>query len=222
MAARDWSIEAEYLEYCNCVVGCPCETMQPPSQGNCTGVVGFRITKGHCDEVKLDGLTVAATFYFPRAIHHGDGHMQPILEERASEDQRDALFYILTGEDQPVGTVFQIFSIIIEHHHDPVFTTIDWDWDIKNRRARIEVPEQVRARTEAIRNPVTDREERNVLVLPDGWMFHEAENAVGVAKSLGEIKFDLTGRHSAMAYVAWDRNGMTYDLAESRKRFPLN
>ncbi len=147
--------------------------------------------------------------------------MQPILEARATEEQRDALFYILAGEDQPVGTMFQIFSVIIEHNHDPIFTDISWEWDIKNRRARIDVPEIVRAQSEPIRNPVTDEEHRMITVLPEGWVFHEAESAAGFAKGLGEIKFDLTQRHSSLAYVAWDRNGMSLDLDQSRQRFPL-
>ena len=81
MPSRDWSIEGRYIEYCSCDLGCPCESMAPPTQGYCTGAVGFKIDKGHCDGVSLDGLNVVATFYFPRAIHHGEGHMQPILDE---------------------------------------------------------------------------------------------------------------------------------------------
>jgi hypothetical protein len=221
MAVRDWSIEAEYVEYCSCDYGCPCESQAPPTYGHCTGAVAFKINKGHCDDVNLDGLIVVATFYFPRAIHHGEGHMQPILEARTTPEQRDALFYILTGEDQPAGTMFQIFSVIIEHHHDPVFTEIGWEWDIKNRQARINVPNIVRARSEPIINPVTDKEHRILTVLPDGWVFHEAEGAAGFAKGIGEIKFDLAQRHSSLAYVAWDRNGLSLDLAQSRKRFSL-
>ncbi|HXV23502.1 MAG TPA: DUF1326 domain-containing protein [Alphaproteobacteria bacterium] len=221
MAVRDWSIEAEYVEYCSCDYGCPCESQASPTQGHCTGVVAFKINKGQCDGVNLDGLIVVATFYFPRAIHHGEGHMQPILEARATPEQRDALFYILTGEDQPVGTMFQIFSQIIEHHHDPIFTEIGWEWDIKNRHAHIDVPNIVRAHSEAIRNPVTDKEHRIITVLPEGWVFHEAEGAAGFAKGIGEIKFDLAQRHSSLAYVAWNRNGLSLDLAQSRKRFPL-
>lgn len=220
--ARDWSIEGEWAEYCSCTMGCPCETMEEPSEGHCTGVVGFRINKGQCDGVKLDGLAVAATFYFPRALHHGEGHMQPILESRATEEQRDALFYILTGQDQPVGTMFQIFSVIIEHHHDPIFTEIEWHWDIKNRRASISVPQLVRATSEPILNPVTDEEVRNILVLPDGFCFHEAENVAGYAKGLGEIRFDLARTHSSLAHIAWNRDGMACTLEESRRRFPLN
>ena len=157
MAGRDWSIEGRYVEYCSCDYGCPCESMGQPTQGHCHGAVGIIIDKGHCDGVNLDGMKVVATFHFPRAIHHGEGHMQPILEDTLSDEQKDAIFYILTGEDQPVGTMFQIFSVIVEHHHDPVFTKLDFDIDVKNRTAHIKVPEQLRARSEPIRNPVNLR-----------------------------------------------------------------
>jgi len=221
MPGRDWSIEGRYIEYCSCDLGCPCESMAPPTRGYCTGAVGFKIDKGHCDGVSLDGLNVVATFYFPRAIHHGEGHMQPILDASITEPQKDAIFYILGGTDQPPGTMFQIFSIIVKTIHEPVFADIKFEWDIKKRAARIEVPQVLRTRSEAIRNPVTDTEHRMITVLPDGWVFHEAESAAGHAKSMGDLKFDLSHTHSSLAYVAWGPNGLKYDLAESRRRFPL-
>lgn len=222
MAGRDWSIEGRYVEYCSCDMGCPCESMAPPTKGYCTGAVAFQVDKGHCEGVMLDGMKVVATFYFPRAIHHGDGHMQPFLEDTISDVQKDAIFYILSGQDQRVGTVFQIFSVIVKTLHEPIFTKIQFDWDIKNRKARIEVPTLLRARSEPIRNPVTDSEHRMITVLPEGWVFHEAENAAGYAKSLGDLKFDLNQSHSSMAYVAWGPDGLKYDLTASRQHFPLN
>ena len=221
MAGRDWSIEGRYIEYCSCDLGCPCESMAPPTKGYCTGAVGFKIDKGHCDGVSLDGLNVIATFYFPRAIHHGEGHMQPILDDICTDAQKDAIFYILGGADQPPGTMFNIFSIIVKTIHDPIFTKIKFDWDIKKRTARIEVPQILRTRSEPIRNPVTDTEHRMITVLPDGWVFHEAENAAGYAKSMGDLKFDLNQTHSSLAHIAWGPNGLKYDFAESRRRFPL-
>lgn len=221
MAGRDWSIEARYTEYCSCDMGCPCESMAPPTKGYCTGAVAFQIDKGHCDGVSLDGLNVVATFFFPRAIHHGEGHMQPILDDTISEAQKDAIFYILGGEDQAAGTMFKIFSIIVKTIHEPIFTKIKFDWDIKKRSTRIEIPELLRLRSEPIRNPVTDEEHRMITVLPDGWVFHEAESAAGYGKSMGGLKFDLNQTHSSLAYVAWGPAGLKYDLSESRKRFPL-
>jgi hypothetical protein len=221
MAGRDWSIEGRYVEYCSCDLGCPCEFMAPPSRGYCTGAVAFQVDEGHCEGVSLDGMKVVATFFFPRAIHHGGGHMQPVLEDTVSEEQKEAIFYIMSGEDQPIGTLFQIFSVIVEHFHDPIFSRIDFDWNIEKRTARIEVPGLLRTRAEPIRNPVTDKEHRIITVLPEGWVFHEAEGAAGFAKSTGELKFDLNHTHSSLAHVAWGPQGLRYDLPESRRRFPL-
>jgi hypothetical protein len=145
--------------------------------------------------------------------------MQAILDERADEAQRNALFYILSGEDQPVGTMFQIFSVIIETFKPPLFAKIEFDWDLEGRRAKIEVTNVVRAHSEPIRNPVTDEEDRMILVLPKGWVFHEAENASGFAKGFGAIKFDLSRRHSSLAHIAWNQNGLVYSYDEYKRKF---
>jgi hypothetical protein len=219
MAGRDWRIEGKYVEYCSCDLGCPCETMADPTQGWCTGLVAFKIDKGHCETVNLDGLAVVGTFYFPRAMHHGHGVFQPIIDERANEAQRDALFYIMSGADQKVGTVFQIFASVVEVIKEPEFKPITFEWDLVKRTARIDVPDIVRAASEPIRNPVTNREERILLVLPDGWVFHEAENAAGVAKGIGAIKFDLNRQHSSLANVAWGPNGLVHTYDEYKQKY---
>lgn len=217
MADTQWRMEGKYLEYCSCDYGCPCEAMAPPTQGFCTGLIAFKIDKGHFGNVSLDDLLVAATFYFPRAIHHGEGHMQPILEAKSTEEQRKALFFIMSGENQPVGTMFQIFSVIIETFHDPLFLNMEFDWDMDARRARLIVPGVARAATEPILNPVTDEEHRILTVLPKGWVFFEAELGSGTAKGIGDIKFDFSQRHSSLAHFAWDNNGMALSYDEIKK-----
>ncbi len=217
--SRDWIIEGEYVEYCSCDLGCPCEFMGDPTLGHCTGVVGFKINKGHCEQVNLDGLKVLAAFYFPRAIHHGEGIMHPIIDENADEAQRDAIFYIMSGEDQPVGTMFQIFSQIVETIKSPTFAPIVFEWNLEKRTAKIEVKNVVNARSEPIRNPVTDAESRVLTVLPEGWVFHEAENAAGFAKGLGPIRFDLNRRHSSLAHIAWGPNGLAHSYEDYKERF---
>jgi hypothetical protein len=193
--------------------------MADPTYGICTGLVAFKIDQGYCEEVRLDDLAVVATFYFPRAIHHGEGVLQPILDERATQEQHDALFYILSGQDQPVGTMFQIFSVIIETIKDPLFAKIEFDWDLDKRQARVEIPGLVRAHSEPIRNPVTDAEHRILTVVPNGWVLHEAENASGFAKGLAAIKFDLSRRHSSLAHVAWNQNGLVHSYDDYKQKF---
>jgi hypothetical protein len=115
--------------------------------------------------------------------------------------------------------MFQIFSVIIETIKDPIFADIVFDWDLDRRRAKVAVPGVIEARSEPIRNPITDKEERAMLVLPDGWVFHEAENASGFAKSVGTIKFDLHRRHSSLAHVAWNQNGLVHSYDEYKRKF---
>jgi len=219
MAGKNWHIEAEYVEFCSCDHGCPCEAMAPPTLGHCEGIVAFKIKKGHCEDVSLDGVTVVATFHFPRAIHHGAGQMHPIIGGITSEAQTEAIFYILSGEDQPVGTMFNIFSVIIDKIHDPIFTDVEWDWDLDARTASVKVGDIVRARAEPIRNPVTDTEQRILTVLPNGWVFHEAENASGFAKGMSELKFDLSQQHSSLANVIWNQNGLAHSYDEYKQQY---
>ena len=91
--------------------------------------------------------------------------------------------------------------------------------NLEKRTAKIEVADVIRAHSEPIRNPVTDKEHRMITVLPDGWVFHEAENASGFAKGLGALKFDLNRRHSSLAHVAWTQNGLAYKYDEYKRKF---
>jgi len=202
-AGKKWTIEGRYVEYCSCEVACPCFSMGEPSSGHCTGLFAFKIDNGHCEAVRLDDLAVVVTFYFPQALHSGQGVFQPIIDERADQDQRDALLYILSGEDQSVGTVFQIFSAIAEMIGDPLFAKIDFEWDLEERRAKVEIGNVVRAYSEPTRNPVTGDELRMITVQPNGWIFREAENLSGFAKGRGVIKFNLFRRHSSLAKIFW-------------------
>ena len=115
--------------------------------------------------------------------------------------------------------MFQIFSVIVETIKDPLFAKIDFDWDLEKRQARVEVDGVLHARSEPIRNPVTDEEHRILTVLPNGWVFHEAESAAGFAKGLGAIKFDLNRRHSSLAHVAWNQNGLVHSYDEYKRKY---
>lgn len=217
-----WFLQGKWLEYCSCDHGCPCEAMAPPTQGHCDGVVAMKIDEGYFGDTRLDDILVVATFYFPRAIHHGGGHMQPILPAYTTEGQREAIFAILSGEGQPEGTIFNIFSVIVEHHHDPLYLEMEFDWDVEKRRARISAPGVVEAATVPVRNPVTDREERIRTVLPGGWVFYEAEVGSGTAKGIGDIKFDFSQRHSSLGHFAFDNDGMAHSYEEAIARSGLD
>src|SRR5579872_6654264 len=106
-----WEIKGRELANCNCASGCPCQFNSLPTQGNCHAVVGFSVDEGHFGDVKLDGVTAVAILSWPGAIHMGHGKAFIIVDEKASEAQRDAMLKIMTGQEtEPGATVFSVFA----------------------------------------------------------------------------------------------------------------
>ena len=90
-----WNLSGDWFDVCNCNIPCPCIFAQAPSYDDCEGVLAYRIKKGRYGEISLDGLSVLALSYFKGNIWAGDTkvNIAVFFDERASEEQRDALFY---------------------------------------------------------------------------------------------------------------------------------
>jgi hypothetical protein len=208
MARANWHLEGEWLKNCSCAYGCPCDFNAPPTKGWCKGLVAMNIVKGHFEKVRLDGVKFAVTVDFPGALHEGNGAMQPIIDEKASPEQRNALFEIMSGKHSAEGTLFHIFSLIISKMHDPVFAPIRWTFDEKGRRARMEVPGILETDVEPIKNPVTGAEHSIQVNMPEGFEHRQAEVASASIRSTGAIKFETRAAHSSLAHVVQTPQGV--------------
>ncbi|MFZ5790066.1 MAG: DUF1326 domain-containing protein [Pseudomonadota bacterium] len=208
MPEANWRLEGQWIKNCNCAFGCPCDFNARPTNGPCKGLLGMHITKGHFEDVKLDGLTFAVTVSFPGALHEGNGEAQAIIDERASPAQREALFNILSGKHSAEGTLFHIFSLIISKMHDPVFAPVQFGFDKDGRTARLIVPGILETEVEPIKNPVTGAPHRIRVVMPEGFEHIEGEIASADIHSTGAIKFDTKGTHSTLAHVVQTPRGV--------------
>ena len=208
MAAANWRLEGEWIKNCNCAFGCPCDFNARPTHGECQGLVGMHITKGHFNDVQLDGLTFAVTVSFPGALHEGNGQMQPIIDERASPAQREALFEIMSGKNSAEGTLFHIFSLIVTKMHDPIFAPVTFAFDKDARTARLSIPGVLETDVEPIKNPVTGAPHRIKVVMPEGFEHIEGEVAAANINSTGAIKFATKGTHSTLAHVVQTPQGV--------------
>ena len=168
----------------------------------------MRITKGHFNEVQLDGLTFVVTVAFPGPLHEGNGQAQPIIEDRASPEQRDALFNILSGKNSTEGTLFNIFSLIVTTMHDPIFAPVTFQFDKDARTARLSIPGVLETDVEPIKNPVTGAPHRIRVVMPEGFEHIEGEVAAANIQSTGAIKFETKGTHSTLAHVVQTPQGV--------------
>src|ERR1700730_14414454 len=126
MADIKWHLKGRNFSHCNCTYGCPCQFNALPTHGNCKAVVGIMVDVGHHGNTKLDGLNFAGVFAWPGPIHEGRGEAVPIIDERASPAQREAILRIMSGQE-PGATFFQVYGSVLEMIHDLVFTKIDLD-----------------------------------------------------------------------------------------------
>ena len=95
-----WKIQGQYMETCNCAFVCPCivtNLTARPTEGGCKAVMGMRIEKGEKDGVRLDGLAFAVVISSPGPMVDGDMTVGLIVDERADQQQIDAIAAISTG-----------------------------------------------------------------------------------------------------------------------------
>ncbi|SOC44290.1 hypothetical protein SAMN05892877_112137 [Rhizobium subbaraonis] len=197
MANVEWKLQGREFIHCNCAYGCPCQFNALPTHGTCYAVGAIDIEDGFHGETRLDGLRIAMIVAWPGAIHEGGGQCVPIVDERATPQQREALLRIMSGEDtDPGATFFAVFATTFATVHDPVFSRIDFDLDIDARTARIVIPGWMDTRGEPIRNPVTGEDHRARITLPHGFEYDTCEVGRGWAETKGPIELSLADSHA--------------------------
>ena len=203
-----WEFSGRELVNCTCEYGCNCQFMALPDKGHCHAVAAIQIDKGQHGDTPLDGLTIVGIFKWPGPIHEGHGKCQPIVDERATPAQRDAVLKIMTGQDtEPFATMFSVFASTLETAYEPIFTRVDYEVDVDARRGRIHVEGVFDVTGEPIRNPVTGNEHRARIDLPHGFEYELAEIGSGTSKSQGNIALELKNSYAQFARLHMNNKG---------------
>jgi len=166
-----WNLEGDFLQACNCDYGCPCEFSAPPTRGDCQGTGAMEIRTGRCGEVVLDGIGWGFIAHWPKAIHLGNGTLCPLVDERATAEQREALLTILSG--QLGGLPFEILAATFTTVLEPRFVPMEFVWDGRNSQVR--AGDCLTIGLEPIKNPVTGAPESVWIEHGTGFIFKNAE-----------------------------------------------
>ena len=196
-----WRMKGEYLKNCSCVPGCPCDTHGYPGPNEfCEGVVGMNVLEGDYEGTDLAGTKWAVLVHWPKALHDGNGTAEVLIDENASEEQRNALGTILSGDAG--GPLFEILASIVTTLHGPHFVPIEWEFDKEERTAKLTVDGYIETASEPLTIPATDDLQRIRVQMPGGFEYKEAEVAsTTVLRATGEIKYDWKGTHSSLAEI---------------------
>ena len=178
METTSWMLKGRNFSHCSCSYGCPCQFNGLPTGGHCDALIGLTIDEGYYGDTRLDGLRFGCAFRWPGLMHEGRGEGLPVIDERATPAQREALLRILSGEDsEPGATFFHVYASLLEKLHQPLYGKIELDIDVEARKARFVVPGLIEAHGEPIRSPLTNKEQRVRIETPEGYEFNVAEAA---------------------------------------------
>ena len=195
-----WSIDGDYFQACSCDYGCPCEFEAPPTQGFCEDVSVWRITRGNYGDVSLDGICFGVAARWPEALHLGNGTAVPYLDERATEDQRNAILQILTGQAKGEGP-FEIIITTLSNVLEPQFVPFVFDEDGKNSNAKM--GDTASLAFEPIKNPVTGEPEGIRVEHDSGFFFKSADvvSAKEMVSTFGELNFSWPDKAGFVAKI---------------------
>lgn len=182
-----WALEADYLQACNCDYGCPCEFEAPPTAGYCDGIGAWRINRGHYGDVSLDGLGLGELLHSPGPLHEGNCTIAWLIDEKANEQQREALVKIAGGEAG--GIPFEILAQLTSKAPEPQF--VPFEFNINGKESSVKMGDVGAIALESIRNPVTGDPEDIRIEHGTGFIFKGADavSAKECRASFGELTF---------------------------------
>ena len=101
MPQLTWEITGDYTESCSCEYLCPClitDLSTPATEDFCKVAMSFKISSGHYGNTRLDDLAFIVMAQSPRVMGAGNWRVGVIIDQRATEQQRDALAAIAGGQ----------------------------------------------------------------------------------------------------------------------------
>jgi hypothetical protein len=196
-----WTIEADYLQACNCDYGCPCEFEAPPTKGFCEGVGAWRINRGSYGNVSLNGLGLGFALHSPAALHLGNITLALFVDQRANQQQRDSLVQIASG--QAGGMPFEIIASLVSKLSGPHFVPIQFTVQGKNSSAKI--GNVASMGFEPIKNPVTGEPESIRIEHGTGFLFKGADvvSAKECRSSVTDLSFSWPNKSGFVTQVKY-------------------
>jgi len=207
--ATEWMIRGVEYANCNCNYGCPCQFGSPTTHGNCEAVLSGIIEEGYHGDTRLDGLKWALIVHWPGEIAEGDGRQQAVIDEGASDAQREALSRILYGEDTaPGATHFFVYNSMMSEVLDPIFAPIEVEIDVDARTGRLSIPGVAESTGSPIINPRSGEPHRARINLPNGFEYTVAEMGSGSSKTHGAIELDLNDSYGQFNILHMNQDGV--------------
>ena len=194
-----WRMRGEVMEACSCLTSCPCNFGSDPTQLPCEAILGWRIEEGHYGNTRLDGLNVVFYARMPGNIFQGNWTAGVYLDERANQQQAEALGSIYSGQ---AGGWPAVLSALIANPLAPKQVPIQFE--TVDGEHHITVPGLLEVGTEQMPNPLPGQPPLDPKVADLAVPFYTGTARVRRSRTLRltdpNMGFDHSGRSSLMGH----------------------
>lgn len=130
-----WNVNGTYFEACTCDSPCPCPFLGAPTEGSCTALVAWHVDDGMYGETRLDGLNAVLAAYSPGTMLDGNWKVALYVDERADEQQADAMQKIFSGAAGGLpGALQPLISEVLGVRKVPI------DYRAEGRKRSLNIP----------------------------------------------------------------------------------
>ena len=141
-----YSLEGTLIEACSCNVNCPCWIGEDPDLGECFAIVAYGIERGQIEDLDVSGLNLVLICHIPGNVLDGNWKIVALVDERGSNEQRDAMLNAFTGKlggplwEALIGEVKGVEFVPISH-------------EVMGGSGSLRIPELVETNMEPYRGP---------------------------------------------------------------------
>ena len=204
MAPVPYRITVHNIEACCCDTACGCQFSGFPTSndGGCEALIGGEVKEGKYGDIVLDGVRYVLALDYPKAIHQGNGKVAVFIDDKASDQQADAIAMIISG--QAGGMPFEALAGTIAVLEGPVRKPIEMK--VNGTRSSYRIPGVLELRQTPIRDAVSGQYKEVQIVYPKGGFFWNTGN-IATTEALvfdyGPVKFRHGGGFASYALTTW-------------------
>ena len=144
-----YSLEGTLIEACSCNVNCPCWIGEDPDLGECFAIVAYGIERGQIRDLDVSGLNLVLICHIPGNVLAGNWQIVALVDERGTEEQRDALLSAFTGKlGGPLG---DLWTALIGEVKGVEFVPISHE--VEEGSGTLRIPDLVETEMEPYRGP---------------------------------------------------------------------
>jgi len=196
-----YRVSGTYFENCSCEVACPCgasNLLLPATYDRCEVMLAFHVEEGDVDGLDVGGNTVVLLADTPKQMTDGGWRVGMLIDERASDEQREALAAVFGGQlGGPAALFAPLIGEVLGVEHAAI------EYRDEGRRHSVRVGDTIDVEIEDF----AGAEEGSVMTLSG--IGHPASSTLTLARAtrsrITAFGFDLSleGRNGHAAPFAW-------------------